>query len=100
MQGSLYNDGFDVLESDLDNTETTKSNEIKRRTTDLSASPNFGVVTGLDVVQPQAVGFTLVVNVGFGYDEDGEFVNIPVGTAEAARSVTIAAIDVGELCSS
>lgn len=68
MDRTLFFDGMDVLEEDLDNIEITKVAAIQRTRTDIATQ--VGILTGLNVTNP--VAFTLRVSSGVAYDSNGE----------------------------
>jgi hypothetical protein len=71
MERTRYRDGIEVDQSDLTNTETTKSTNILMTRKDLE---HFGVVEGLEVSSPD--GITLTINVGRAYAKNGELIEV------------------------
>jgi len=71
MERTRYKDGIEVDQSDLINTEDTKSANILISRKDLQ---HFGVVEGLEVSSPD--GSTLSINPGRAYSKNGELVEV------------------------
>lgn len=86
MDKSIFFDGQNVLNTDLNNVETTKIAAIKRRGLDIATQT--GILTGLGVTNP--IAFTLQVAAGVAYDSNGEAL-VQVGTS----NVVVAPGDVG-----
>lgn len=70
MQGSLYQDGILVDQSDLQNTEDTKSTEIRKTRTTLG---RFGVLSGLGTT---VIGLNVTIAAGSGLCANGEIVTL------------------------
>lgn len=70
MQRTLYTDGIEVDESDLDNTENTKVSEILLSRTQLS---RFGVIEGLTLT---IINNSVTVGVGKASLFNGEIINL------------------------
>lgn len=70
MKRTLYTDGVEVDESDLDNTENTKIDEILLTRTELG---RFGVIEGLSLT---VLNNTITVNIGKASFPNGEIVEI------------------------
>lgn len=88
MERSLWFDGQDVKEEDVDNIEATKVAAILRRGFDTAVQT--GIMNGLEVTNP--VAFTLRVAVGVAYDSNGEAIIVNTPT-----DIVVAAPDVGDL---
>jgi hypothetical protein len=70
MDRSLYPEGVEVRQADLQNTEDTRAFHILQRTIDNSST---GVVTGLLVTPTNT---TVNISAGYGYCPKGEFVEL------------------------
>lgn len=99
MEKTLYFDGMDVLQQDIQNTEDTKGAELNRRLLDTARS--FGVVandpSGFDTTLKPFVSAANVISVspGSAYDGAGEYINYPGSPTTGALTVAFANGDVG-----
>jgi len=73
MEHTVYNDGYDVLQSDLQNTESTKIDAIKSRTTDYfgKAIVSGGVISDVGSAK-------IDITACDGYDGNGEKIVAPL----------------------
>lgn len=81
MDRSLYPEGVEVHQVDLERTEDTRSFHILKRHTDNSLS---GIVSGLSVIANSGNGTLIDMNSGYGYVPNGEMVEITTGVTAVA----------------
>ena len=98
MERTRYRDGIEVDQTDLKNTEDTKSSNILSTRVDLQ---HYGVVNGLEVQSPD--GVTLTINPGRAYAVNGEIIEVNTaitnitGASVAPNVVTIVGLRITEV---
>lgn len=90
MKGVIFNDGFDVLQEDLNELQSRIQAEVKRRILDIAdPTPGYGIIEGLGLSNPSA--YTVRTAIGKGYDAVGEFCELT-----SQQDIVVSAPDVGD----